>query len=125
MLSGQHRVAAAVLCLAAGCAGTRTISIDSEPPARILEGGGTACAKTPCEWTFSRETCWLFDSSSGHFRLVAVADDGRKLSSPMIKTCGVKKGAKVGFRFSAEHCGVTITEAGRESRFGCEGLPRP
>lgn len=124
----MKRYALLLLAGLSGCAGTRTIAIDSEPPARIMDRTEVACAKTPCRWTFSRETCWLIDSSTGHFALVAVLDDGRRLRSPMLKTCAVKPGTKLSFQFPAPNgagdCLVTVSEGAKDSRFpGCEGMP--
>lgn len=106
------------------CGGTRTIRIESSPPAKILDGAAVACPTTPCEWSFSRETCWGFDSSLGYFRLVAVSQDGRELSSPMLRTCGVKRGTRLSFRFETDgECAVIIAVGSREQRFDCAQPP--
>lgn len=126
-MAALPRCLLAALCLAAGCSGSRVLSIDSRPAARIEEwGGAAACAQTPCAWSFSRETCGLYDSSRGYIILTAAAPDGRKLTAPALKTCGIKKGTRLSFQFPTQEggdCLVTISAGGRESRHpGCEGL---
>lgn len=96
--------------------------LESSRPARILDaaGGEVLCAFTPCRWSLSRETCWLFDSSSGFLRLRARAEDGAEIDSPAMRTCSVQEGTKVFFEFPAaegQACAVTIEEKGRKSRF--------
>lgn len=105
-----------VLAGALGCAGSRTVVLEASVAARIEPGPGVnrpVCARAPCEWTFSRETCVFFDSSSKHFGLVAVADDGREIHSPMFETCSVKPRSKIRFRFASDAgpCAVELIEA--------------
>ena len=75
--TGDMRFLPLVLILMFGlsaCGGTRTFTIDSSRPARIVDDGPGCliCERTPCEHTISRETCGFFDSSSGHVLIRAV-----------------------------------------------------
>ncbi|MBI4346881.1 MAG: hypothetical protein HY553_08500 [Elusimicrobia bacterium] len=119
----MRRLALAAVALAV-CGCTRTIRIDSLPQAKILDGAAVACPTTPCDWSFSRETCWGYDSSRGYFRLIAMAEDGRELSSPMLKTCAVRRGTRLSFRFDGPAgCAVTVTDRRGEKSFACSELP--
>ena len=82
------------------CGGTRTFTIDSSRPARIVDDGPGCliCERTPCEHTISRETCGFFDSSSGHVLIRAVLSDLQSKIVVLV-TCDIKEGQRVFFDF--------------------------
>ncbi len=87
--------------LLSGCSSGRTLRFESSVQASVEDSSGQLlCAATPCAWRLSRETCWLFDSSLGYFRVRAVAGDGTRLEAPLLKTCAVREGTLVRFRFA-------------------------
>jgi len=112
----------------AGCSlGHRTVRFESSVPASVIDSGGAIlCEKTPCTWRLSRETCGLYDSSSGYFRPRAVDASGASLRAPALKTCTVREGTLVRFLFpeAAAGCSVEVVEKGEvRSRGECSLEP--
>ncbi len=85
----------------AGCTSARTMRFESSVPASVEDSAGTPlCAPTPCSWRLSRETCGLLDSSLGYLRVRAVTSEGERLDAPPLKTCAVREGTLLRFRFA-------------------------
>ncbi len=84
-----------------GCSSTRSIIIESSRPVRIdnAQKNCIICRSTPCAYTFSRETCWGYDSSSGYIMLKAVTEDGLS-KSIALKTCDIEENERVFFDFN-------------------------
>lgn len=88
-----------LLSLACACGGTRTVVIQTERPAAVIADGQRVCEASPCRWTFSRETCGLFDSSKGYVRFDAEVRDPasgtRTYNSPMFRLCALKPNEQI------------------------------
>ena len=88
--------------LATACASTRTVRIESTPPARVIndQAGCLICDQTPCNFTFSRQTCTgLFDSSSGYLIIRAVLDAERSVVIAY-RTCEIERDEVLRFDFA-------------------------
>jgi hypothetical protein len=110
-----------VLC---SCDSHRHLRIESNMAAEVSDWGGNRLS-TPCTISISRETCWLFDSSSGYVIITARSLAGISLRSMAIPTCSVTDGMRIIFSFphekSAQDCAVILYDGGREvSRLSCE-----
>lgn len=75
------------------CATQRTVRIESSRPARVLDRGTTVCARTPCDFTYSRETCFFFDSSTGFVVLEGLDAQGNRTRVVWV-TCRAKEGER-------------------------------
>ena len=75
------------------CASQRTVLVESTHPARVLERGQVVCARTPCRFTYSRETCFGFDSSRGIVVLEGVDATGNRAVVTWV-TCRAKEGER-------------------------------
>jgi hypothetical protein len=115
-----------VLLLLGSCDSHRNLKIESNAGAEVRDwGGNIVCASTPCVMRISRETCWFFDSSSGHIILTARSRAGVSLRSMAMETCGIANGALIKFVFPASSgdvdCAVIYYEGDREIfRTRCE-----
>jgi hypothetical protein len=109
------------------CASTRTVTLASSRPAAVYYDAGLCrlCEQTPCRMTFSRETCWLFDSSSGFIRLRAITADGQSMSLIPV-TCDLKSDEVLTFDFAKGRVepAPTVYSASPRGRAVCQGLPR-
>ena len=83
--------------LLSGCASSRTVQVSAARPAMLLADRCLICQGVgPCSFTFSRETCGLYDSSKGFIQFQAVLPDGR-CQLLMARTCDLKSGERVHF----------------------------
>jgi hypothetical protein len=101
------------------CDSYRNMPIESNMTAEVRDWGGRViCASTPCKMSVSRETCWLFDSSSGYIILTARSRDGTSMRSMPITTCEVKNSMRVKFVFpsvkNAPNCAVILYDGDKE-----------
>jgi hypothetical protein len=116
--------------LVTACAGARIIHIESNRPARIFDwGGDLVCDSPPCSWSVSRETCWLFDSSSGYVILRAQTPDGISMTTPAMVVCDIEEGTVVRFELPPEpdllDCSVTIRDSEEAVFDDCADLLEP
>lgn len=97
---------AAVFLLSSACSSTRTVLLKTERPAVVYVDDERICDASPCPWTFSRETCSLFDSSLGYVRFLAETTDEnskRKLyASPMYRLCALKRNEHITIRMQPD-----------------------
>ena len=107
MTGKRHRAAAVItlVVLGAACASTRTVRVSSTPAARIYDDSQlcVVCEQTPCRVTFSRATCFFFDSSSGFIRLRAVFD-AQASQLIVARTCGLEEEQELRFACDANAC---------------------
>lgn len=124
--AGKFTTAVLASLFIVSCDSYRNLRIESDAGAEVRDwGGNLVCASTPCVMRVSRETCWFFDSSSGHIILTARSRAGVSLRSMAMKTCGVINGARITFVFpsvkGAMDCAVVYYDGDREvSRSGCK-----
>ena len=84
-----------LVLLLGGCASSRTVQVSAARPAQLLADGCVVCEGIgPCSFTFSRETCGLFDSSKGYIVFQAVLPDGR-CQILAARTCELEAGERV------------------------------
>jgi hypothetical protein len=63
----------------------------------------------------SRETCWLFDSSTGYVLIEATAPTAR-LRAPALVTCDIRDQTLLIFSFTGPSCAVWVQDPGEPAQ---------
>ena len=87
----------AITAGAAACSSTRSVTVSAARPVVLMQGHCPICeGRGPCRFTFSRETCFGYDSSTGFIQFKAVLPDGRcQILSE--RTCDLKEDQRIHF----------------------------